>query len=147
MKMKVCAWAAKARSSHTDRNSDTGQYAELEPRSQATTEPALRAAVRGTLASMRGQGRTRGGLRRREAIVGGAAGALGAAFGGRLGDSPAAAAAQPRRAGSRSTSDVVVVGAGLAGLVAARAIRAGGRSVAVLEARDRVGGRNLDHQI
>jgi monoamine oxidase len=44
-------------------------------------------------------------------------------------------------------ADVVVVGAGLAGLAAARALTARGASVIVLEARDRVGGRVLNHDI
>jgi monoamine oxidase len=44
-------------------------------------------------------------------------------------------------------ADIVVVGAGFAGLVAARRIADSGRSVALLEARDRVGGRVLNHDI
>ena len=79
------------------------------------------------------------GLRRRELIAGGAAGAVGAALTG-----PSAEAAKRARVPS---FDVVVVGAGLAGLSAARAVKTAGRSVAVLEARRRVGGRNLDHPI
>jgi monoamine oxidase len=44
-------------------------------------------------------------------------------------------------------ADVIVVGAGLAGLSAARELKKAGRSVIVLEARDRVGGRMLNHPI
>ncbi|HEX8102447.1 MAG TPA: flavin monoamine oxidase family protein [Solirubrobacteraceae bacterium] len=43
--------------------------------------------------------------------------------------------------------DVAVVGAGLAGLNAARTVAAAGKSVLVLEARNRVGGRTLNHDI
>lgn len=43
--------------------------------------------------------------------------------------------------------DVVVVGAGIAGLVAAREVARKGRSVLVVEARKRVGGRVLNHYL
>ncbi len=43
--------------------------------------------------------------------------------------------------------DVVVVGAGLAGLTAARELAGAGLDVRVIEARDRVGGRNLSQSV
>jgi monoamine oxidase len=75
-------------------------------------------------------------LTRRQLAAGATAVGLGAA----------AAPAGARRPAPRRV-DVVVVGAGLTGLTAATRLVHAGRSVAVLEARDRVGGRNLDHAI
>ena len=61
------------------------------------------------------------------------------------------AAAKPKRkpsgSGTTRSADVVVVGAGFAGLTAARLLAHRGHSVIVLEARDRVGGRVWNHNL
>ena len=84
------------------------------------------------------------GVRRRELLAGG----LGAATAGALSSGQEALARSAARPGRRGRIyDVIVVGAGLAGLNAATAVRAAGLSVIVLEARHRVGGRNFDHRL
>jgi monoamine oxidase len=62
---------------------------------------------------------------------------------------PGAEARRKRRRPKRRVrrADVAIVGGGLSGLAAARAITRTGRSCVVLEARARVGGRTLNHPI
>jgi monoamine oxidase len=82
------------------------------------------------------------GASRREVLAGAAA----AAAAGVLSD-PASAAARWHQQPPRRRVDVVIVGAGLAGLTAATDLVRSGHTVAVLEARDRVGGRTLNRSV
>jgi len=77
-------------------------------------------------------------ISRRRLVGGAAVGAAGVA----IGANRAAAAAPPAL-----SADVVVVGAGFAGLTAALALKDAGKSVIVLEARRRTGGRVHNHEL
>lgn len=77
--------------------------------------------------------------------------ALGASAGvaacGRSSPLNAAYGGTPTSASGHYDTEVVVVGAGIAGLTAARRLAAAGRDVLVVEARDRVGGRTLNYPV
>jgi monoamine oxidase len=83
-------------------------------------------------------------LTRRDLLGAGAAAGAGALIGAPLAD---AAGRRRHRRPAHRTADVVVIGAGLAGLTAARELMRDDRSVVLLEARNRVGGRVLNKPI
>ena len=89
--------------------------------------------------------RPRGAISRRTLLAGAAATAVMTAAGSR----PAAAVICPPPTDDACGDlvDVVVVGAGLAGLTAAWLLADAGRSVVVLEAQDHVGGRMIRQQV
>ena len=83
----------------------------------------------------------------RRGFVTGAAGAGTVAVLGAAARAQATEAQAARASTAPRSADVVVVGAGLAGLTAARQLVHAGHLVIVLEARERVGGRILSHDI
>jgi monoamine oxidase len=82
-------------------------------------------------------------------VAGASAALVGTAglVGALTGESEAAVLAGTRQGALPRAVDVVVVGAGISGLVAAREVARKGRSVLVVEARKRVGGRVLNHRL
>lgn len=82
-----------------------------------------------------------GGLGRRSLLKAGVAGGLAIAGAAVAGGQAAAAGGHDRNPHPQQNFDVIVVGAGMAGVTATRELRAKGKNVLLLEARDRVGGR------
>jgi monoamine oxidase len=99
---------------------------------------------------MSDRSRSDGNLTRRRFVSGAAAAGAGLAAGAGVpaeAEATTGAAAGSGKPKPAKRVDVVVVGAGLAGLVAATQLTRSGHSVRVLEARDRVGGRIWNHVV
>ena len=82
----------------------------------------------------------------RRSLLGAGTAALGAAAMGSTLTSRSEAQMQPAKSVEPRAVDVVVIGAGVSGLIAARALEKQGKSTAVLEARQRLGGRCVRQQ-
>jgi monoamine oxidase len=87
------------------------------------------------------------GISRRRLLGTGAAAGAGSFLPASTASARARSARRRSASGKTRTADVVVIGAGISGLTAARRLVQAGRSVIVLEARDRVGGRVWNHDL
>src|SRR3954469_16182758 len=103
------------------------------------------------IAVAQGRDRDSDRLSRRRFIGAGAGAAAGAAIGSYLPQGALGEPAEEAKKGKaknkrrRRRADVIVIGAGLAGLTAAREVLRGGHSVLILEAPGRGGGAPLHH--